>query len=141
MIPNSTIQADLIAAMKAYTPLVTALSNADRVKENQYAGRAIAYPGVRLDLGQQRHIADRGPCDHARLDFMVVILSEGDSSLQSDQIAGIVNDLFHGDGMPKRFAGTGWYSYFRSTGLISAFRTGEKTWSAGGQFAGVVYPT
>lgn len=140
MIHNNVIQADLLAAMKVYSSLL-AVVPAVNMKEQDYAGRAGNYPATRINVGQQRHISERGHCDHARLDFSVSILSESDSSKQADDIAGIVNDLFHGDGEPKRFNGTGWYTYLRCVGLVSAFRTGEKTWSALAQFAGTVYPT
>lgn len=145
MIDNRVVQADLIAAMKADGGILAYLASVSKtaanIKEADYAGRDFDYPGLRLDLGQQRYIPDRGHCEHTRLDFAVAALSERDSSREADLLIGLVNDLFHSNGQPKIFKGTGWYSYLRSVGLVSAFRTGEKTWSALAQFGGVVYLT
>jgi hypothetical protein len=140
MISNEVIKADLLAKLKASAALTALLKAAKDIKESQYAGTEIEYPGVRLKVNRQIAITDRGHCDHARLTFSVRVLTEGASSLEADEIAGVVNGIFHGpDG--KFFQGTGWYSYFRSSGLISPFRTGQETWQSEADFEGVVYPT
>jgi len=52
-----------------------------------------------------------------------------------------VNDHFHGDeGGGRFFQGTGWSTYLRSSGLVSADRLTESLWMAEAFFEGVVYP-
>ena len=141
MIANSVIQADLLAAIKANAAIIAVMQAADHAKEDQYQGTQIDYPALRLWLGRQIPITNRGHCDHARLDFAVRIYTEGASSKQADDIAIVVNNLFHGDeGGGKWFGGSTWYSFFRSTGLASAFAGGEKLWRADTPFSGVIYP-
>lgn len=153
MIPNDVVQADLIAALKDNAALVTALTKPDpevqgqtvggvnNIKESQWAGTDFIYPAVRVRVNRQVPITDRQNCDHARLSFSIRVLTEGGSSKQADQIAGVVADQLHGDaGGGKFFQGTGWSTYLRNSGLASAIRTGERIWQSEAFFEGTVYP-
>lgn len=146
MIHNEIIQADIVAKLKADETITAALvrqdgeGGAESVKEDQYQGTTFIYPAIRVKLQRQIPIKNRGPCDHARLTFSILCLTEGGSSKAADHLAGLVNDLFHGPNGSKNFKGTGWNSYFRSTGLDDAIRTGEKLWLAVANFDGVIYP-
>ncbi len=148
MIANDVIKADFVASLKADSALTASLVRQDgeggveSVKESQYAGTSFTYPAVRVRINRQIPITDRGPCDHARLSFSIRILTEGASSKGADEIAGLVNDHFHGnEGGGKFFQGTGWSTNLRSSGLDAAVRTGEKAWMAVANFEGVVYPS
>lgn len=147
MISNDVLKADLVAALKGYSTLTDLLVRNDgmggvgNVKESQYAGTQFYYPAVRVRINRQIALTDRGPCDHARLSFSIRVLTEGASSQDCDQIAGVVNSFLHGsNGGGRFFQGTGWSSYLRSSGLDAAIRTGEKAWMAVANFEGVVYP-
>lgn len=145
MIHNEIIQADIVASLQANATITTALMRYDdeggavNVKESQYQGTTFTYPAIRVRIQRQIPISNRGPCDHARLSFSILCLTEGGSSKDSDHLAGLVNDHFHGPNASIIFKGTGWNSYFRSTGLDSAMHTGEKLWMAVANFDGVVY--
>ncbi|NIM22357.1 MAG: hypothetical protein GTN64_08085 [Candidatus Latescibacteria bacterium] len=148
MISNDVVKADLVASLKANSTLTDSLVRQDgeggveSVKESQYAGTTFTYPAVRVRINRQIPITDRGPCDHARLSFSIRILTEGASSKDADEIAGVVNNHFHGnEGGGKFFQGTGWNTNLRSSGLDAAVRTGEKAWMSVANFEGVVYPS
>lgn len=148
MIHNERIQADIVASLKAVAAITTALlredgvGGAENIKESQWAGTSFSFPAIRVRVMRQIPITNRGHCDHARLSFSIRVLTEGGSSQPADHLAGLVNDHFHGsDGGGRFFQGTEWSSYFRSSGLASANRTGEKLWMAEANFEGVVYPT
>lgn len=136
MIANQVIQADLVKWLKAQVALTSLLFDATEVREDQYQGTLFNYPCVRVALGVQIPIVDSELCDLARLTFSIRAYTEGGSSKAVDTIAGVANTLIH----RKQFFGTGWYTWFRSAGLDSATRTGEKTWRSEASFTGVVYP-
>ena len=147
MISNDVLKADLVAALKGYVTLTDLLVRDDgeggveNVKESQYAGTQFTYPAVRVRINRQIPLTDRGPCDHARLSFSIRVLTEGASSQDCDQIAGVVNNFFHGsNGGGRFFQGTGWSTFVRSSGLDAAIRTGERAWMSVANFEGVVYP-
>lgn len=145
MIHNEIIQADVVASLKANATITAALLRDDgeggeeSVKESQYQGITFTYPALRVRIQRQIPITDRGPCDHARLTFSILCLTEGGSSQAADHLAGLVNDHFHGPNGSNHFSGADWNSYLRSTGLDSAIHTGEKLWMAVANFDGVVY--
>lgn len=154
MIDNSVIKADFIASLKGNATLIAALTKpdpdvqgqtiggAENIKESQWAGTDFIFPAVRAKINRQVPITNRQNCDHARLSFSIRVLTEGGSSKQSDEIAGIVSDHFHGDaGGGKFFQGTGWSTYLRGSGLGAAVRTGERLWMSEAFFEGTVYPT
>lgn len=137
MIANQVIQADLVTWLKAQVALTSLLYDATEVREDQYQGTVFHYPCVRVALGTQIPIVISEKCDLARLTFSIRAYAEGGSSKAVDTIAGVANTLVH----LKQFRGTGWYTWFRSAGLDSATRTGEKTWRSEASFMGVIYPT
>lgn len=148
MIDNAVIQADFITSLKGNATLVAALvrsdgeGGAENIKESQWAGTDFIYPAVRVRINRQIPITNRQNCDHARLTFSIRVLTEGGSSKEADQIAGIVNNHFHGNaGGGKFFRGTAWTTFLRGSGLGSAIRTGERVWMAEGFYEGVVYPS
>lgn len=137
MIANEVLQADLLADLLAYTTLTALLASAAEVREDQYQGTKFAYPAVRLAILQQTPISERENCDHARLALAVRCYAEEASSKLADTIAGVVNGRWH----RRNFHGTGWYTWLRSEGLVSAIRVSERLWRAEALFGGVVYPT
>jgi len=137
VIDNAVIQADLVTDLKADGTLTALLASEDEVREDQYQGTVFGYPAVRVAIDGQTPIDDREQCDHARLNFTIVCLTETGSSKTCDELAGVVKDRLH----KRFFVGTGWRSWFRCTGLRSADRLPQKLWRAIVMVSGVVYPT
>lgn len=137
MIDNAVIQADLVTDLKAATAITALLATVNEVREDQYQGTQYAYPAIRVAIDGQTPIDDREQCDHTRLIFTIICLTEGGSSKTCDELAGAVKDRLH----KRYFVGTGWYSWFRCTGLRSADRLPQKLWRAQMMISGVVYPT
>ena len=151
MIPNHVIQADFIAALKADAPIVAQLlvhgatHTADAsIKEAQYWSNVPLYPGLRIKVGRQIPVIERGQCDHTRLTFSVMVFTEDKSSRECSLISGLVVDLFHASGgkffRGDNTAGEEWVSYFRCSGYPSPNRIGDKLWRAEVFFTGTVYP-
>lgn len=147
MISNDVLKADFVAALKGYATLTDMLVRQDgeggveNVKESQYAGTQFTYPAVRVRINRQIPLPERGPCDHARLSLSIRVLTEGASSQECDEIAGVVNGFLHGSsGGGRFFQGTGWSTNLRSSGLDAAIRTGEKAWMSVANYESIVYP-
>lgn len=137
MIGDNVIQADLVADLLAYSTLTALLATAAEIREDQYQGTRFAYPAVRVAILNQTYIPDREQCDHALLAFSVRCFTEEASSKAADVLAGVVNGRLH----RRNFHGTGWYSWFRSQGLVGALRVDERLWRAEALFGGTVYLT
>lgn len=140
MISNDVFQAAIVAALKANTTLVDWLTDqgaGDEIRENQWQGAVFVYPAVRIDIGTQTPVGN-GPCylENGEITFTVLSFSENDSSQEADILAGLVNGVLMG----ARVSGTGFKSLaIRSDGLISASRTGERTWRAAGLYRTQIY--
>lgn len=137
MIDDSVLQKDLVADLLAYTTLTGLLASATEIREDQYQGTVFHYPAVRVAILNQTYIPDREQCDHALVAFSVRCYTEEASSKAADILAGVVNGRLH----RRNFHGTGWYSWFRSQGLVGALRVDERLWRAEALFGGTVYPT
>ncbi len=131
MLSNDLIQAAIITKLKANTALtnfLTAASAANEIREAQWQGREFVYPAVRVQVGTQA-AGGNGPCyvTTGQTPFTIYCYSEQDSSRQSDQLAGLVDDALLG----LRLSGTGFRTGpVLSDGLVKAVRTGERTWQA-----------
>jgi hypothetical protein len=140
VIDNRVIQRDLVAWLKLQAALSALLAGGtnNEVREDQYQGTVFGYPAVRVNIITQDPIPERERCDHTRLTGSVRCYAEGASSRPADNLAGVVNGLLH----RLNFHGTGWYSWFRTTGLVGAILvSSDKLWRSEVMFAGVVYPT
>lgn len=137
MIDNAVIQADLVTDLLADAVLTALLDTEGEVREDQYQGTVFGYPAIRVKVDGQTPIAEREQCDHTRLTFTIVCLTESGSSKTCDELAGAVKDRLH----KRYFVGTDWYSWFRCVGLRSADRLPQKLWRAQVMISGVVYPT
>jgi hypothetical protein len=92
-IRNNTIQAALVAYLKGKTTLTSVLANANEVRENTWKGTDFKYPNVRVDLTNNR--PDTIGCPQA-IGVTFQVFSESPSSLEADNIAGIIVDILHG---------------------------------------------
>jgi hypothetical protein len=137
MIPNHTIQADVLADLLAYAALTSLLNSAGEVREDQYQGTVFGYPAVRVAILNQTPIIGPEQCDLASLVLSVRCFAEEASSKMADTLAGLANDRLH----RRNFFGTGWMSWLRSAGLIGALRVDERLWRSEAIITGTVYPT
>jgi hypothetical protein len=143
MIANSTIQAAIVAKLKADTTLtdwLTARSAGNEIRESNWQGAAFTYPAVRASVGTQQPGPDTSKCYLTRgeVPFTVLCFSESDSSQQADTLADLVNTVLLG----QRLSGTGFRSLaIQSDGLTHAVRSAERVWRAVGLYRMQIYET
>lgn len=143
MIANNTIQAAIVAKLKANTALVnylTAKSAGSEIRESSWQGAAFTYPAVRVESGTQQPGPDTSICylTTGETPFTVLCFSEGDSSQEADELAALVNAALMG----QRISGTGFASLLiQSDGLTHAARTAERVWRAIGLYRMQIYET
>lgn len=143
MIANNTIQAAIITHLKADTPLtayLTAQAAANEIREIEWQAAQFVYPSVRVGTGTQVPDGPTSVCytTNGEVTFTVVSFGEGDSSLQADELAGLVNNALIG----TQITGSGFKStVVQSDGLTHAARTGERVWRAVGLYRAYIYET
>lgn len=143
MIANSTIQAALIAHLKAdvnLTAYLTAQAATNEIREIEWQAAQFVYPSVRVGVGTQLPGTDTSVCytSTGETTFKLVCFGEGDSSYQADELAGLVNNALVG----KRINGSGFNSLsIQSDGLTHAARTGERVWRTVGLYRMQIYET
>lgn len=141
MISNELIQAAVITRLKANTALVnwlTTRSAANEIRELQYQGTTFTYPAVRVQMGAQVPDGLTSVCYEANgeIPFTVISFSESDSSLQCDQLAGLVNTALLGGAL----SGTGFKSLrIQSDGITKATRAGQRVWQSTGLYRCYIY--
>jgi hypothetical protein len=97
MLSPTTVQAALVALLKADPLLVAALSSADAIKEAQWRGTKFAYPAVRVDISDMRPQGN-GACAKRWLATAgsILVYSKGDSSAECENILGLVENAIVG---------------------------------------------
>jgi hypothetical protein len=133
MLSNNEIQADIVTKLKA-SALLTALVNANEVREDQWKGNSFGYPNVRVSLGQQTPVNNLS-CPIVKMPFDVVCFSENASSKEADQIAYAVMkslDKIHFTGTYVRFI------YLHSVTMEAAIAEDERTWKSTVKFESLV---
>jgi hypothetical protein len=138
MIRNDELQAALISLLKANTTITNELvdlngvSVIEEIREDQWQGTEFSYPNIRVKLIGTNPVGDK---DCAIVNFSVSfqVYSESANSLQSDKIAGIINNELHG----KQFNTNGIAVSFRLTNLIPAVRSDKYTWRSEALMSGI----
>lgn len=131
MIRNDELQAALVARLKAntiITPLLGSGMYADEtwerdIREDQWQGTSFAYPNIRVRLLPTSPLGDR-ECSQLRFSVSILAFSEAGSSMEADQIAGIINNELHG----KTFTSNSIEISLRLASLIPAVRSDDRTW-------------
>ena len=131
MIRNDQLQSALISKLKAnttITPLLASGTYADEtwerdIREDQLQGTAFGYPNVRVRLLPSSPIGDKD-CSIVKFSVSFLVFSESGSSLEADQIAGIINNELHG----KTFTSNSIVISLRLGSLIPAIRSDINTW-------------
>jgi hypothetical protein len=104
MLSPNTIQAAMLALLKANLPLTTALGGAAAIKEAEWHGTGFTYPACRLDLSDVRPDGT-GACaeEWGGLVGRIVVYSKQDSSSECLTLLGLVQDAIQ----RRRLTGAG----------------------------------
>ena len=132
IIRNDEIQAVLIAYLKANTSITGALDKVEEIREDGWKGTEFTYPNIRIRMIQNEPIASRS-C-YQRIEVSFIVLSEDASSLESDQIAGIIGNELH----EHSFTASGLAISLRLRNLVPAIWSGEHIWRSEAIMSGIV---
>ena len=131
MIRNDQVQAALISRLKAnntITSLIVSGTAQDEtwhtdIREDQWEGTSFGYPNVRVRLLPSSPLGDKD-CHIIKFSVSFLVFSEEQSSMEADQIAGIITNEFHG----KTFLANNIEISLRLASLIPAVRSDTRTW-------------
>lgn len=137
MIANDQVKEAIVSILKADSSLVARLTDGLLgIKERGWRGNVFSYPNVRVDLEPQRDLTPDSNCTPVVQDWSIYIYSEKHSSMEADQIAGIVANRFQG-------------SFFVQNGIkftrvnilenIPAIPEDERTWRAQVRCRSIIY--
>ena len=132
IIRNDEIQAVLIAYLKANTNITGALDDADEIREDGWKGTEFTYPNIRIRMIQNEPIISRS-C-YQRIEVSFLAFSEQASSLEADQIAGIIGNELH----EHSFTASGLAISLRLRNLVPAIWSGEHIWRSEAIMSGIV---
>lgn len=121
-ITNDELKAALVAYLKSKSVITAALTTANEIREQQWQGVEFVYPAIRVAINSNRPDGDNG-CVHTS-SVSIRVFSEEASSLQCDQIAGIIATVLNG----RQFSSNNIAFWSRVTNLIPAFRRDMRTW-------------
>lgn len=128
MIPNDQVKAAIVAQTKLTTSLVPRLPDGTQgIRESDWRGDVFQYPNVRISLETQTDATPDSDCTPVIQDWSVHVFSEKHSSLETDQLAGLVAVYFKG----LNFTQNG-IRFLRVQVLenIPAIQEDERTWRA-----------
>lgn len=128
---NDLVQGALIDYLKTKTDVTNLLTTANEIREDQWQGRDFVYPNIRCRLISNVPFDD---CNLADITLSWEVYSEEASSYQADKICGKIRTVLHN----KSFDSNGLHFNLRSTDLIPAIRSDEKTWRSEALFTGNV---
>ncbi len=129
---NNEIQAALVAKLKAETTVLAGLSDTDEIREDQWQGTEFSYPAIRVRVISNVPLKNSN-CDQTNLNVGFQVFSEDASSMQADEIAGIINVALH----DKPFLQSGLLIALRTDDLIPAIRS-MRTWKCEVLMNGIV---
>jgi len=130
---NNEIQAALVAKLKAETTVLAELSDTDEIRENQWQGTEFSYPAIRVRMISNVPLKN-SDCDQTSIGVGFQVFSEDASSMQADEIAGIINAALH----DKPFSQSGLLIALRTDDLIPAIRSNMRTWKSEALMSGIV---
>lgn len=128
---NDQLQASLISILKSLTNITDEVTS-DEIRENEWQGTQFTYPNIRIRLISNTPLSGE-TCGFRIIEVGFQVHSESSSSLESDRIAGIINDEMQGK---ARTANNITFS-LRLTNLMPAFRSDAQTWRSEVLMSGV----
>lgn len=114
------VKGALISKLKATTSIVSRLANSDEIRELSWKGTNFSYPNIRVKVNSLRTFQD---C-YQELEASIYVSSELDSSIEADEIAGIIVNTFH----TKNFTSDGIRFNFVIANPIPAFAPNQILW-------------
>lgn len=125
MLDNKVIQAVLIAYLKSKSDIATEVTHSSVVdiREDQYQGTEFNYPNIRVRLISNTPLND-SDCNLNRIYFGIQVFTNDASSLNSDRIAGIINQNLH----DRSFNASNITFSLRTTNLVPAQRSNIQEW-------------
>ena len=130
---NNEIQAALLVKLKAEATILAELSDTDEIRENQWQGTEFSYPAIRIRMISNNPLKN-SDCDQTNISVGFQVFSEDASSMQADEIAGIINTALH----DKPFSQSGLLIALRTDDLIPAIRSNMRTWKSEVLMNGIV---
>lgn len=125
MLRNDEIQAAWVAYLKANSTILAQLTDTDEIREDNWQGTDFTYPNIRVRIVSNTPEAGRD-CNLHNVVIGTLAFSEDPSSQQADRIAGIIMEELH----DKQFVSQNIAFGVRTSDLIPAVRTDERTWRA-----------
>lgn len=118
MISNEDVKAGIIQKLKTIS-VVIALVPAVEIREYQWKGTEFSYPNIRVRILANEPMSNDN-CNTATVKSSIQVFTEEDSSLNADDIAGVIADQLHG----HSFTSQGISFMFRVTGITPATAAG-----------------
>jgi len=122
LIRNDQIQAVLIAYLKANTTITGSLDDEDEIREDGWKGTEFTYPNIRIRMISNEPMYTDS-C-YQRISVSFIVFSEDASSLESDQIAGIIGNELHN----HPFSASNLTITLKVQNLIPSIWYGEHVW-------------
>ena len=119
-IRNNTIQAALVTYTKSKATITSVLA-ANEIRENTWKGDDFKYPNVRIDLTD--NVPTKIGCPQS-IGVTFQVFSEKPSSLEADDIAGIIVDVLH----DKQFQQSNLNFALVATNVKPAYEVGVTVW-------------
>jgi hypothetical protein len=120
---NDQVQAAWVAYLKSKSDITGQLDDTDEIREDSWQGSQFSYPNIRVRLIE--NVPQEGrDCNLHNITIATMAFSEEASSQQADTIAGIIMVTLH----DLQFTSNGIAFGVRTTNLIPAVRTDERTW-------------
>jgi hypothetical protein len=120
---NDQVQSAWITRLKANTTVLAELDDNDEIREDFWQGDKFTYPNIRVRVISNTPQAGRD-CNLHDIVISTMVFSEEPSSQQADRIAGIIMTELH----DRQFTSNGIAFGVRTSDLIPAVRTDERTW-------------
>lgn len=139
MLRNDQIQAALVAYLKANATIVASLvgyeSSSAEIREDQWKGTEFIYPNVRVRMISNNPIDNSNDdCDIANVSVSFMVFTDYQSSLEADEIAGIISNILH----KRQFTSNNLAFSLRTTNLVPAVAVDVRTWRSECLMVGIV---
>ncbi|MBU2051385.1 MAG: hypothetical protein KKH61_20750, partial [Gammaproteobacteria bacterium] len=94
------------------------------MREHQWQGTDFTYPNIRIRMISITPISSNIECSHTKFSVSFMVFSENASSLEANQIAGIINNELHN----KQFTSNSIAFALVTSNLVPAIRSDIHTW-------------